>query len=226
VKKLILFALLALPVITRAADLYAQQASARDELRLQCPQIMINGRSDPRFRQCIEIMLQDQQEAIEYLEKPMEERAADSLKMQGREVGWPPASAFARYGFSLGQPNDLGVPLILSWETQDRDGQGTGPILIIRMEKKYDMMAGTFKPEDMGFTNEIFKKLDRHTQGAAGGRVNRYNYGYEYYKLLYQRNDPRRPHSSSADYYIETVLEWYGNSITITIRPVAFEKGG
>jgi len=155
----------------------------------------------------------EQEERLNYMEKPLNERIEDSLRAVGRNPGWPSAAAFKRYGFTLKQPKDLG-DLVFSWvEGANNDG---GPKLTILIEAKGGY---SLKPEEMFFGETVLQKVEQMMASGAGTlNKDTSNDSYRYY----ERADPQRKNTKDHRYYISTVVQPHRSAgqlagITITL---------
>jgi hypothetical protein len=140
----------------------------------------------------------EQEQRLDYMNKPLNERIADGLRAAGKNPGWPPSRAFSRYGFTLKQPKDLGDP-IFSW-VEETDESG-GPKLTIWIQAK-----GSFSlnANEMFFSETVLQKVEKLVASAAGTfDKNASNNSHSYY----ERTDPKRKNTANAKYFISTVVQ-------------------
>ena len=136
---------------------------------------------------------EEQERRLAEMDKPLPERIAAAQREAGRNPGWPAASAFSRYGFTIGQPKDLGDP-VFSWVKN-------GDELTIYIEAKGGY---SLKPEEMFFSDTVLQKVERLVASVAGKFDNNLsNDSYRYY----ERPDPKRKNTSTDKYWIHTVVE-------------------
>jgi len=147
------------------------------------------GKMTPEQRKQFE----EQERRLAEMEKPLAERIAAAQREAGRNPGWPAANAFSRYGFTIGQPKDLGDP-VFSWVKN-------GDELTIYIEAKGGY---SLKPEEMFFSDTVLQKVERLVASVAGKFDNNLsNDSYRYY----ERSDPQRKNTATAKYWIHTVVQ-------------------
>ena len=174
-----------------AQGMSKQQAAALAEANIDSMFSCDVGEMTPEQRR----QFAEQQERLDYMERPLEQRIADALRAAGRNPGWPTANAFKRYGFTISKPNNVGDP-VFSWvEGTDENGK---PILTIYIEAKGSY---SLKPEEMFLNETVLQNVDKAVASKAGTfDKNSSNNSYRYY----ERADPQRRNTSSVRYWINT----------------------
>jgi len=202
-------------VVEILTDVFVKQGMSREQAKSFAEMAAANmfttdvAEMTPEQRRQFE----EQEQRLNYLEKPLNERIEDSLRAVGRNPGWPSAAAFKRYGFTLKQPKDLG-DLVFSWvEGADENG---GPKLTILIEAKGGY---SLKPEEMFFSETVLQNVEKMVASGAGAFNKDYsNDSYRYY----ERADPQRKNTKDYRYYISTVVQPHRSAgqlagITITL---------
>jgi hypothetical protein len=126
--------------------------------------------------------------------------------------GWPPASAFARYGGAITKPN-TGGRYDVSYE-QD------GETLTIYMFKKYEPNFQTALTTTERFTDAEARTVRQHLEKVFTGYWQ--DFGERTgYKLETRKQDTQKRNVGGRVFYIRLSLYWNGgNDITITLDPV------
>ena len=167
---------------------------------------------------------EEQEERLQHFDqRGSPQSIANAQRAVGRNPGWPTANAFNRYGFTIGQPNDLGDP-VFSWVEGTEDG---GPKLTIWIEAKGGYSLNT---EEMFLNETALQRLERLVASVAGTLDrNRSNDSYRYY----ERPDPQRQNTATRRYWISTLVQpgrsggrLAGITITLTTERAEMGAGG